>query len=87
MIVAFNRVLELLHDAAQLQQRFVADAAHQLRTPVAGLLAQLELLLQEPQAAAVSAQLVAVQRGIAAAGALCQPAAGAGARRARVGRE
>ncbi len=65
VIVAFNRVLELLHDAAQLQQRFVADAAHQLRTPVAGLLAQLELLLQEPQAAAVSAQLAAVQRGIA----------------------
>ncbi|HEY5020164.1 MAG TPA: sensor histidine kinase N-terminal domain-containing protein, partial [Steroidobacteraceae bacterium] len=47
VIVAFNRVLELLHDAAQAQQRFVANAAHQMRTPVAGLLAQLELLLQE----------------------------------------
>ena len=47
LIVAFNRVLELLHDAAQAQQRFVADAAHQMRTPVAGLLAQLELLLSE----------------------------------------
>jgi two-component system sensor histidine kinase TctE len=64
VIVAFNRVLELLHDAAQAQQRFVADAAHQMRTPVAGLLAQLELLLHEPRAIAVAAQLGAVQRGI-----------------------
>lgn len=64
VIVAFNRVLELLHDAAQAQQRFVADAAHQMRTPVAGLLAQLELLLQEPGAAAMAARLGAVQRGI-----------------------
>jgi two-component system sensor histidine kinase TctE len=64
VVVAFNRVLELLHDAAQAQQRFVANAAHQMRTPVAGLLAQLELLLQEPRATAVAAQLGAVQRGI-----------------------
>jgi two-component system sensor histidine kinase TctE len=64
VIVAFNRVLELLHDAAQAQQRFVADAAHQMRTPVAGLLAQLELLQHEPRATAVATQLGAVQRGI-----------------------
>ncbi len=64
LIVAFNRVLELLHHAAQAQQRFVADAAHQMRTPVAGLLAQLELLQQEPSAAALSIQLGSLQRGI-----------------------
>jgi two-component system sensor histidine kinase TctE len=64
VIVAFNRVLELLHDAAQAQQRFVANAAHQMRTPVAGLLAQLELLAHDPQAAAVAPQLGSVQRGI-----------------------
>jgi two-component system sensor histidine kinase TctE len=64
LISAFNRVLELLHAAAQAQQRFVADAAHQMRTPVAGLLAQLELLLHEPQATGVATQLGAVQRGI-----------------------
>jgi two-component system, OmpR family, sensor histidine kinase TctE len=64
LIVAFNRVLELLHAAAQAQQRFVADAAHQMRTPVAGLQAQLELLIREPRAATVSAQLGALQRGI-----------------------
>jgi two-component system sensor histidine kinase TctE len=65
VIVAFNRVLELLHDAATAQQRFVADAAHQLRTPVAGLLAQIELLLREPRAQPVHQQLGALQGGIA----------------------
>jgi two-component system sensor histidine kinase TctE len=62
--VAFNRVLELLQDAAQVQQRFVADAAHQMRTPVAGLLAQIELLLKEPKASGVSTQIAALQLGI-----------------------
>jgi len=65
VIVAFNRVLELLQDAAKAQQRFVADAAHQMRTPVAGLLAQIELLMREPRAQAVSQQLGALQGGIA----------------------
>ncbi len=65
VVVAFNRVLELLHDAAMAQQRFVADAAHQMRTPVAGLLAQIELLIAEPRAAAVAAELGTLQRGIA----------------------
>jgi two-component system sensor histidine kinase TctE len=64
VVVSFNRVLELLHDAAAAQQRFVADAAHQMRTPVAGLLAQIELLLREPRAAAVSGELATLHRGI-----------------------
>lgn len=64
LVVSFNRVLELLQAAAQAQQRFVADAAHQMRTPVTGLLAQLELLLQEPAGAPLAAQLTSLQRGI-----------------------
>ncbi len=64
VVVAFNRVLALLNDAAQVQQRFVADAAHQLRTPVAGLLAQIELLLQEPRAAPVQRELSTLHRAI-----------------------
>ena len=64
LIVAFNRLLELLHSAAQSQQRFVADAAHQMRTPVAGLLAQLELLQHDAGASAVAPQLNSLHRGI-----------------------
>jgi two-component system sensor histidine kinase TctE len=64
VIVAFNRVVELLQDAAQTQQRFVADAAHQMRTPVAGLLAQIELLLQDPKATEVGTQIRTLQQGI-----------------------
>ncbi len=63
LIVAFNRVLELLQDAASAQRRFVADAAHQMRTPVAGLLAQIQLLIQDPRAQAVAGELATLQRG------------------------
>jgi two-component system sensor histidine kinase TctE len=65
LIRGFNRLLELLHDAAASQRRFVADAAHQMRTPVAGLLAQLELLQQNPSAEAVLPELATLNRGIA----------------------
>ncbi len=62
LVAAFNRVLELLHDAATAQRRFVADAAHQMRTPVAGLLAQIELLQSEPLSERAVAQLASLQR-------------------------
>ncbi len=64
VVQAFNRVLELLHAAALSQHRFVADAAHQIRTPVAGLMAQVELLLQEPAAAGLQSDLLPLQQGI-----------------------
>jgi two-component system sensor histidine kinase TctE len=46
VVKAFNRLLEHLRDANQMQQRFLANAAHQLRTPLAGLQMHLELLLR-----------------------------------------
>ncbi len=42
-----NDLLKRLDDAMQLQRRFINDAAHQLRTPLAGLKAQLDVALQE----------------------------------------
>ena len=43
---AFNGLLRDLRDASTLQQRFLANAAHQLRTPLAGLQMHLELLMR-----------------------------------------
>ena len=44
LIEAINDLLQRLREAIGVQQRFVANAAHQLRTPLAALLTQVELL-------------------------------------------
>ncbi len=48
-----NLLMERLGSALDAQHRFVADAAHQLKTPVAGLKAQIELALGEGDPARV----------------------------------
>jgi len=45
-IEAFNLLLSQLRDSNAVQQRFVTNAAHQLRTPLAALQMHLELLLR-----------------------------------------
>lgn len=45
LIHGFNELLGRLDGAFALKRRFVADAAHQLRTPLTGLKAQAELAL------------------------------------------
>ncbi len=47
LIDAVNNLLERLKQVMAAQKRFVADAAHQLRTPFAGLKTQTELALRE----------------------------------------
>jgi two-component system sensor histidine kinase TctE len=50
LIDAVNNLLERLKQVMAAQQRFVADAAHQLRTPFAGLKTQSELALRTTDA-------------------------------------
>jgi two-component system sensor histidine kinase TctE len=49
LIRAINDLLARLGTAISAQQRFIADAAHQLRTPIAGLKTQTELALRQSQ--------------------------------------
>jgi two-component system, OmpR family, sensor histidine kinase TctE len=48
LVGAVNDLLRDLHTALDAQQRFTANAAHQLRTPLAGLQTQVELALRQP---------------------------------------
>ena len=47
LITAMNRLLDRLAAAKQEQQIFLSGAAHQLRTPLAGIQTQLELAIEE----------------------------------------
>lgn len=47
VIAAFNDMMARLEDNLEAQHRFIAAAAHQLKTPLTGLKTQIELALQE----------------------------------------
>ncbi len=65
LIGALNRLLALLREAEQSERVFLENAAHQLRTPLAAMLAQLELLDSDramPRSPNVQGALVAGRR-------------------------
>jgi signal transduction histidine kinase len=45
----FNAMLASLEDAARAQQRFVADASHELRAPLTAIQGNLEILERQPE--------------------------------------
>jgi two-component system, OmpR family, sensor histidine kinase TctE len=47
LLQAVNDLMARLDEVLSFQNRFIADAAHQLRTPVAGLKAHIEVALRE----------------------------------------
>lgn len=47
LVDAFNSLLDRVRRGVEAQNRFIADAAHQMRTPLAGLKAQAQSALRE----------------------------------------
>lgn len=57
VILAFNDMMARLEQTLNAQQRFIGDAAHQMRTPLTGLMMQAEVALEETDPAQVHACL------------------------------
>jgi len=57
VIGALNEMMTRLEENLQAQQRFIADAAHQLKTPLTGLKMQAELALDETDPTALHAYM------------------------------
>jgi signal transduction histidine kinase len=64
LVEAFNQLLARLDAALQGERRFIADAAHELRTPMAALLAQTELAIDAADGAERNAALARLREGV-----------------------
>ncbi|MFD1559903.1 ATP-binding protein [Paraburkholderia silviterrae] len=63
-VVAINRLLGRVDKAMETQRRFVADAAHELRSPLTALSLQAERLAQAEMSSEARERLAILRRGI-----------------------
>ncbi len=64
LAATLNRLFLLLRTSVQSQQQFIANTAHQLRTPITGMMAQLDLLAADPAAEPIKQRLATLQEGV-----------------------
>jgi signal transduction histidine kinase len=72
LVEQVNALIERLAASLEAERRFVADAAHELRSPVAALALQIQLAERAPTDAARAAALAELRKGVARAGRLVQ---------------
>jgi len=70
LVEAFNEMLERMKKNVEAQQRFVADAAHQMRTPLTGLKTQAQFAIRETDPEALRHALRQIAVGVDRAGRL-----------------
>lgn len=70
LVEAFNGMLERMKRNVEAQQRFVADAAHQMRTPLTGLKTQAQFAMRESNPEALHHALRQIATGVDRAGRL-----------------
>ncbi|MGV8921150.1 MAG: ATP-binding protein [Pseudomonas sp.] len=63
-VVAINRLLERVSQSMESQRRFVADAAHELRSPLTALSLQAERLAAADMSVVARERLLPLRRGI-----------------------
>ena len=64
LVDEINALMARLSEVLEFQNRFIADAAHQLRTPVAGLKAQIEIVLRENDPERVKYSMTQIYMGM-----------------------
>ena len=64
LVRSFNSLLRRLGEAFATQRRFVQDAAHELRTPIAAIALQLENMRQDVQCDAAAGRYAHLQAGV-----------------------
>ncbi len=70
LVEAFNEMMERMKKNVEAQQRFVADAAHQMRTPLTGLKTQAQFAIRERDPESLRHALRQIAVGVDRAGRL-----------------